>query len=52
MAPGSFECLLQTRGSNHIKQQIEEEIKPRIVSSCCSLSGTLSQFQVFSVLHV
>ena len=51
MAPGSFECLLQTRGSNHIKQhEEEEEIKSCVYEFLLlSLSWTLSQFQVFSV---
>lgn len=30
MAPGSFECLLHTRGSNHIKQQEERRSNPAL----------------------
>lgn len=37
MAPGSFDCLLQTRGSNYIKHRGHVEIKC-IMSSQLSLS--------------
>lgn len=42
MAPGSFECLLQTRGSDHIKQQEEEEIKSCILIALPSLSDSFT----------
>lgn len=50
MAPGSFECLLQTTSSMQDGQQQEEEVKSHITSPLHAPSWPfVSQFQVFSV---
>lgn len=50
MAPGSFECLLQTTSSTQNEQQQEEEVKSHITSSLCAPSWPFFFFHSFKSL--